>query len=132
MKHTTLKALIKEEVHKAIAEETLKESNAEYNLMILSLGITAFSPLIASGILNFKDAIASVKSKFDQWKRNKQVEKIAIRLQGDPEIQKFLSLSKNQQKGKWRQLILSKLTDAEQKYLYSITKSKIHNPNANL
>ena len=68
-------------------------------LMTSALAIVAFSPLIVAGMENLKDVI---KSNFKEWKSNRQVQKIASKLQQDPEIQEFLNLPPDQQKGKWR------------------------------
>ena len=92
------------------------------SLMTFGLAIVAFSPLIVMGMENLKDVI---KSNFKEWKSNRQVQKIASRLQQDPEIQEFLNLSPDQQKGKWRKLVASKLTDEELRHLRSISRQMV-------
>ena len=72
---------------------------------------------------NLKDVI---KSNFKEWKNNRQVQKIVSKLQQDPEIQEFLNLPPDQQKGKWRKLVASKLTDEELRHLRSISRQMVN------
>ena len=95
-------------------------------LMTSALALVAFSPLIVNGMESLKDVI---KSNFQEWKRNKEVQKISSKLQQDPEIQEFLNLPPDQQKGKWRKLVASKLTDEELKHLRSISRQMVKNKN---
>ena len=70
---------------------------------------------------NIKENIKYIKSVWEDKKAQKIIKKLAE----DPEIKEFFELSRYKQKGKWIELLKSKLTEDEYKYIKYITKDKM-------
>jgi hypothetical protein len=62
-----------------------------------------------------------------QWYEDKKLSKIVDRLKSDPDIKQFFSQSHKKQQSGWRDLLKSKLSDDEIKYIRRITKDSIKN-----
>jgi len=66
-----------------------------------------------------------IKDWWNQWKKDRKVNKILDRIKDDPEIIQFLNLPLNQQKGKWQKLITTKLKSDEMDLLKSISRDRV-------
>ena len=62
---------------------------------------------------------------WNKWKKDRRVNKILDKLNIDPEVQQFLLLPPNQQKGKWQKLIYNKLDKSELDLLTSISRDRV-------
>ena len=62
-----------------------------------------------------------------EWCEDKKLSKIIDRLKVDPDIKQFFSQSYRKQQSGWRDLLKSKLSDDEIKYIRKITKNSIKN-----
>lgn len=92
------------------------------------------SPLIIGSLLGIAshsglDDIKSPKDLYNDWKKDKIVNKAIERLNADHEIQEFLKLKPSQQKGKWKTLVSSKLSDSEIKHLNIIYRDRVKRGN---
>jgi len=67
----------------------------------------------------------SIKDWWNEWKKDRKVNKILDKLKDDPEILQFLELPNAQQRGNWQKLIMTKLTTDEQKYITSISRDRV-------
>jgi hypothetical protein len=67
----------------------------------------------------------SIKDWWNEWKKDRKVNKILDKLKDDPEIVQFLNLPNYQQKGKWQKLIKTKLKDDELDLLTSISRDRV-------
>ena len=56
----------------------------------------------------------------------KKARKIIERLSKDSDIKEFFNLPRTQQRGKWTNLLKSKLSEEEYKYIKHITKDKVN------
>jgi hypothetical protein len=67
----------------------------------------------------------SIKDWWNEWKKDRKVNKILDKLKDDPEIVQFLNLPSYQQKGKWQKLIKTKLKDDELDLLNNISRDRV-------
>lgn len=67
----------------------------------------------------------SIRDWWNEWRRDRKVNKILDKLKDDPEILQFLDLPNAQQRGNWQKLIMTKLTADEQKYITSISRDRV-------
>lgn len=124
MKHVkTYESFINEQ------EEILNEDSTALltSLMLLMQSTAVLAVTMArTGALDGLDD-ASLTGWWSKWRRDRKVNKILDKLKDDPEILQFLELPNAQQRGNWQKLIMTKLTDEEQKYLTSITRDRVRN-----
>ena len=73
----------------------------------------------------FSSPHISIKDWWNEWKKDRKVNKILDKLKDDPEIVQFLNLPNYQQKGKWQKLIKTKLKDDELDLLTSISRDRV-------
>ena len=95
----------------------------------LALGTISVSYLIPL-IINFiygEDGLYYPHEMIKKWLEDKKFAKIVDRLKADPDIKRFLSQSYRKQESGWRDLLKSKLSDDEIKYIRRITKDLIKN-----
>ena len=69
--------------------------------------------------------IDSIKKWWKDRKDDKAVKSIIAKIKSDPELIAFFKLSQNQQKGKFRKLVATKLSGEELQYLNRINKSNL-------
>lgn len=69
--------------------------------------------------------IDSIKKWWKDRKDDKAIKSIISKIKSDPEMIAFFKMSQNQQKGKFRKLIASKLSGEELQYLNRINKSDL-------
>lgn len=95
----------------------------------LALGTISVSYLIPL-IINFiygEDCLYYPHEMIKKWLEDKKLAKIVDRLKADPDIKRFLSQPYRKQESGWRDLLKSKLSDDEIKYIRRITKNLIKN-----
>ena len=108
-------------------EEILNEDSSTLltSIMLLMQSTAVLAVTMArTGALDGLDD-ASITVWWTKWRRDRKVNKILDKLKDDPEILQFLELPNAQQRGNWQKLIMTKLTDDEQKYLTSITRDRV-------
>lgn len=116
-------------LYEEFVNEPIDESAGDWIVPLMALWATA--PLLAMSVAGMiqhatgSDDLQTPKEMYDAWKRDKIVNKIVARLNTDEEIQGFLQLKASQQRGKWRDLVASKLTPAEIKHLNSISRDRV-------
>lgn len=69
----------------------------------------------------FKYDINAIKS----WWHDKKAHKIIDKIIDDPDIMGYFEQPKNKQRSGWVDLLKSKLSEDEYKYIYKITKAKV-------
>jgi hypothetical protein len=109
-------------------EEMLNEdaaSMATSIVMLMQATATLALVMAKSGSFGSGGDEGGIKDWWNNWRRDRQVNKILDKLKDDPEILQFLELPTAQQRGKWQKLIATKLTDDEQKYLMSISRDRV-------
>ena len=95
----------------------------------LAAGAVSVSYLVP-WIINFiygDDSAYYPHEMIKKWCEDKKFYKIVDRLKSDPDIKKFFSQSHKKQQSGWRDLLKSKLSDDEIKYIRRITKDSIKN-----
>jgi hypothetical protein len=116
-------------VKESVNESLIKE---DIDTMYLVVGLIA--QLGALGQLGFSHIgdyerklgpIDSIKQWWKDKKDDKVVKSIIAKIKSDPEMIEFFKLSQNQQKGKFRKLVATKLSSDEIQYLNRINKSDL-------
>ncbi len=97
------------------------------SLLILTTGVTVSNAIL--GIcLSTKYTPSSynptIKERIQRWLSDRKTKKIIDRLSEDKDVQDFLKQPNYKQKTGWRDLLKSKLSEDELKYIALITKSK--------
>jgi len=116
-------------LYEEFVNEPINESAGDWIVPLMALWVAA--PLLAVSAAGLamhaigSDDLYSPKEMYDMWKRDKIVNKVVARLNADEEIQDFLKLKDSQQRGKWRDLVASKLSPAEIKHLNSISRDRV-------
>lgn len=64
-------------------------------------------------------------AKIKKWWGDNRAAKIINKLKNDSDVREYLSQKKSYQRSGWRELLKSKLTDSEIKYLARVTKDKV-------
>ena len=91
------------------------------------MGLLISAILIAfTDIEDYKEITKDNIEYFKYLWNDRKAKKIIEKLSKDPEIKEFLSLSTYKQKGKWIELLKSKLSDDEYKYIKHITKDRVN------
>jgi hypothetical protein len=109
-------------------EEMLNEdgSSIAMSLMLLMQSTATLALVMAkSGAFSGGGSDFSIKSWWEEYRRDKKVNKILDKLKNDPEITAFLQLPDRQQRGKWQKLIEPKLNKDEIEYLNSISRERV-------
>lgn len=95
-------------------------------LAVSSIAVSYLVPLIINFIYGDNGAYYP-HELIKEWLEDKKFSKIVDRLKADPDIKQFFSQSHKKQQSGWRNLLKSKLSDDEIKYIYRITKYSIKN-----
>ena len=106
--------------------EYIDESIIGAGLTALAIGAGVISYAIPA-LLNFTlgDDVAPYPHELViDWYNDKKVAKIIDRLKKDGEVMAFFKQPRYKQQRGWRDLIKSKLSDSELKYIAKITKTK--------
>jgi len=112
----------------------VKESLIKEDIDTMYLVVALIAQLGALGQLGFNHIgdyerrlgpIDSIKQWWKDRKDDKAVKSIIAKIKSDPEMIEFFKLSQNQQKGKFRKLIATKLSPDEIQYLNRINKSDL-------
>ena len=112
----------------------VKESLIKEDIDTMYLVVALIAQLGALGQLGFNHIgdyerrlgpIDSIKQWWKDKKDDKAVKSIIAKIKSDPEMIEFFKLSQNQQKGKFRKLIATKLSGDEIQYLNRINKSDL-------
>ena len=82
--------------------------------------------IIFTDIEDYKEVTKDNIEYFKYLWNDRKAKKIIEKLSKDPEIKEFLSFSTYKQKGKWIELLKSKLTEDEYKYIKHITKDRVN------
>ncbi len=107
-------------------EEVLNEdgSSIATSLMLLMQSTATLAMVMAKSGAFDGGSDWSIKSWWEEWKRDRKVNKILDKLKDDPEVIAFLKLPEREQKGKWQKLIEPKLDKDEKEYLKSISRDR--------
>jgi len=105
-------------------EDLLNEDATAVFIVLQALMLTGPLWALAAKAGAFDD-LKSPSKAFSDWKRDRIVSAAVERLNKDPEIQDFFSLPGSKQRGKWKELIASKLTDKEMKHINSISRYRV-------
>jgi len=73
-----------------------------------------------------KETIAAPITVVKQWMADKKAKKIIEKLSQDQDVKDFFNQSKYKQRGKWLDLLKTKLTEDEYKYIKHITKNRVN------
>jgi len=112
----------------------VKESLIKEDIDTMYLVVALIAQLGVLGQLGFNHIgdyerrlgpIDSIKQWWKDKKDDKAVKSIIAKIKSDPEMIEFFKLSQNQQKGKFRKLIATKLSGDEIQYLNRINKSDL-------
>lgn len=106
--------------------EYIDESIIGAGLTALAIGAGVISYAIPA-LLNFTlgDGVAPYPHELViDWYNDKKVAKIIDRLSKDEDIMAFFKQPRYKQQSGWRELIKSKLSEGELKYIAKITKTK--------
>jgi hypothetical protein len=112
----------------------VKESLIKEDIDTMYLVVALIAQLGVIGQLGFNHIgdyerrlgpIDSIKQWWKDKKDDKAVKSIIAKIKSDPEMIEFFKLSQNQQKGKFRKLIATKLSGDEIQYLNRINKSDL-------
>jgi len=107
------------------SEEPLNE-DAAAALVIVMQALMMTGPVIALGIRQgVFDDLRTPAQVVRDWKKDRVVGPAVERLSQDPEVIEFLKLPGTQQRGKWQDLLKTKLTDKEMKYINSISRYRV-------
>jgi hypothetical protein len=111
------------------AKSIITEDVDTMYLVVALIGQLALAGQI--GLAHFADyerrlgPIDSIKKWWKDRKDDKVIKSIVAKIKSDPEMIAFFKLSQNQQKGKFRKLIATKLSDNEIQYINRIKKSDL-------
>ena len=107
-------------------EEMINEDASSIAMLLMQSTTTMLALALAKigGFIGGGDDI-SLKQWWNDWRRDRKVNKILDRLKDDPEILQFLNLPDSQQRGKWQKLLSSKLNKDEIEYLNSISRNRV-------
>jgi hypothetical protein len=117
-----------------LQNESVNESLIKEDIDTMYLVVALIAQLGALGQLGFNHIgdykrrlgpIDSIKQWWKDKKDDKAVKSIIAKIKSDPEMIAFFKLSQNQQKGKFRKLIATKLSSDEIQYLNRINKSDL-------
>jgi hypothetical protein len=107
-------------------QEELINEDAMAALFIFMQALMMSGPVIALGIKNGAfDNLRTPAEVVRDWKRDRVVSAAVERLSQDPDVIAFLQLPHSQQRGKWKDLLTTKLTDKEMKYINSISRYRV-------
>jgi hypothetical protein len=118
-------------VKESVNESLIKE---DMDTIYLSLILIAQAAALGGNLAMLRSAakgyynlgpIDSIKKWWKDRKDDKSVKSIIAKIKSDPEMIAFFKLSQNQQKGKFRKLIATKLSSDEIQYLNRINKSDL-------
>jgi hypothetical protein len=106
-------------------EELLNE-DAMAALAIFMQALMMSGPVIAMGIRNGAfDDLRTPAQVVRDWQKDRIVGPAVERLSQDPDVIEFLKLPGTKQRGKWQELLKTKLTDKEMKYINSISRYRV-------
>ena len=96
------------------------------SLMLLMQSTAVLAVAMAkSGAFDGGSSDGGIMDWWNEWRKDRKVNKILDKLKGDPEIMQFLDLPANKQKGNWQKLIKTKLKDDEMDLLTSISRDRV-------
>jgi len=96
------------------------------SLMLLMQSTALLAVAMAkSGAFDGGSSDGGIMDWWNEWRKDRKVNKILDKLKDDPEIMQFLDLPANKQKGNWQKLIKTKLKDDELNLLTSISRDRV-------
>jgi len=110
----------------SFVNESVNENLAMDMLGIFMQALMLSGPVVALGIRNgaFDDLRTPVQVVRD-WQKDRIVGPAVERLSQDSDVIAFFQLPSSQQRGKWKELLKTKLTDNEMKYINSISRYRV-------
>jgi hypothetical protein len=107
-------------------QEELLNEDAMAALAIFMQALIMSGPVIAMGIRNGAfDDLRTPAQVVRDGQKDRIVGPAVERLSQDPDVIAFLQLPSSQQRGKWKELLKTKLTDKEMKYINSISRYRV-------
>ena len=107
----------------------VRESKVNESVVGGILMSTAIAMLIGVGANEIQSKLERgyfpILAKIKKWWGDNRAAKIIDRLKQDKDVREFLEQKKSYQNRGWRELLKSKLSDNEIKYLARITKDKV-------
>ena len=95
-------------------------------LAIVMQALMLTGPAVALGIrAGAFDDLRTPAQVVRDWKKDRVVGAAVERLSQDPDVIEFLQLPHSKQRGKWQELLKTKLTDKEMQYINSISRYKV-------
>jgi len=95
-------------------------------LAIVMQALMLSGPIVALGVKQgVFDDLRTPAQVVRDWKKDRVVGPAVERLSQDPEVIEFLQLPHSKQRGKWQDLLKTKLTDKEMKYINSISRYRV-------
>jgi hypothetical protein len=116
-------------VKESVNEELINEDIDTMYLVVALIGQLALAGQL--GLEKFADyerrlgPIDSIKKWWKDKKDDKAIKSLIAKIKSDPEMIAFFKMSQNQQKGKFRKLLSTKLSSDEIQYLNRIKKSDL-------
>lgn len=111
-------------INESVETEMLNE-DANLIISVLMLGQATVLAATVFARAGVRTPDEKLSDWWNKWKKDRRVNKILDKLNIDPEVQQFLSLPPNQQKGKWQELIYNKLDKSELDLLTSISRDRV-------
>ena len=115
---------VQEILNESVETEMINE-DANLIISVLMLGQATVLAAVVMARAGYDTPDETLKEWWTKWKKDRRVNKILDKLNIDPEVQQFLSLPTNQQKGKWQKLIYDKLDKSELDLLTSISRDRV-------
>jgi hypothetical protein len=107
-------------------EQEILNEDAMMALAIVMQALMLTGPAVALGIrAGAFDDLRTPAQVVRDWKKDRVVGAAVERLSQDPDVIEFLQLPHSKQRGKWQELLKSKLTDKELKYINSISRYRV-------